>query len=63
MAPLNGRVTPLDPWESQKEFTAVYIYGYEVFSCFAFTIVTVGHAKRQLIYSIRSELVAFPACH
>ena len=63
MAPLNGQFTPLDSWESQEEFTAVYIYGYEVFSCFAFTTVTVGHAKCQLMYSIHSKLVAFSACH
>ena len=63
VAPLDGQITLLDPRESQEEFTAVYIYSYEVFSCFAFTTVTVGHAKRQLMYSICSELVAFPACH
>ena len=63
VAPLNGQVAPLDPWEFQEEFTAVDIYGYEVFNCFAFTIVTIGHAKRQLMYSILSELMAFLACH
>ena len=63
MAPLNGLVMPLDPWESQEEFTAVDIYSYKVFDCFAFTTVTVGHAKRLLMYSIRSELVSFPARH
>ena len=63
VASLNSRVTPLDPWESQEEFTAVDIYSYKVFNCFAFTIVTIGHAKRQLMYSICNEIVAFPACH
>ena len=53
----------LDPWESQEEFTAVNIYGYEMFGCFAFTTVTVSHAKRQLMYSICSELVTFSARH
>ena len=33
VTPLNGWVAPLDPWESQEEFTAVNIYGYEVFDC------------------------------
>ena len=63
VAPLDGRVMFLDPWESQEEFTAIYIYGYEVFSCFAFTTVTVGHAKHQLMYFIRNELVVFLARH
>ena len=63
VAPLNGWVALLDPWESQEELTAVDIYGYKVFGCFAFTTVTVGHAKHQLMNSIRNELVAFPACH
>ena len=63
VASLNGRVTPLDPWEFQEKFTAIYIHDYEVFSCFAFTIITVNHAKRQLMYSICSKLVAFLACH
>ena len=49
--------------ESQEKFTAINIYGYEVFGCFAFTTVTVGHAKRQLMYFICSELVVFPARH
>ena len=63
VASFNGWVTPLDPWESQEEITTVDIYGYEVFGCFAFITVIVGHAKRQLIYSIRSELMAFSARH
>ena len=63
VALLNGWVAPSDSWESQEEFTAVNIYSYEMFGCFAFTTVTVGHAKRQLMYFIRSELVAFPAHH
>ena len=45
VTPFNGWVIPLDPWESQEEFTAINIYGYEMFGCFAFTTVTVGHAK------------------
>ena len=63
VAPLDGWVTPLNPCESQEEFTAVDIYCYEVFGCFAFTTVTVRHVKRQPICFIRSEFVAFLACH
>ena len=63
VAPLNCQVASLDPWESQEEFIAVNIYGYEMFNCFAFETVTVNHGKCQFIYSIRSELVAFPAHH
>ena len=39
VAPLDGWVALLDSWESQKEFKAVDIYGYEVFGCFAFMTV------------------------
>ena len=63
VTPFNSWVAPLDPLESQKELTAINIYGYDVFGCFAFTAVTVGHAKRQLMYSIHSELMAFLARH
>ena len=63
VTPLDGQVALSDPWESQEEFIAVNIYSYKVFGCFAFITVTVGHAKCQLMYSIRSKLVAFPARH
>ena len=63
VTPLDGWVAPLDPWESQEEFTAVNIYSYEVFGCFAFTTVTVGHKERQLMYFLHSKLVAFSARH
>ena len=61
--PLNGWVALLDPWESQEEFKAINIYTYEVLGYFEFTTVTVGHAKRHLMYSIHSKLVTFLARH
>ena len=44
-APFNGWVASLDLCESQKELTAVNIYGYELFGCFALPTVTVSHTE------------------